>query len=137
MRTSQRIKKIFKETLLVQVVVCLIYLLIFFIDSARGATLGDVIILIIIAIIPIFLTKYYIKSDKQETEKVKRFILTSIIWIIENTIIVFGCFKIAPGWWPLTYAIFIGYITITPIVFILICKVFSKVISYLYHKINN
>lgn len=130
-----RLKNTLKETIVAQVVMCLIYILIFFIGSAIAATLGDAwgnMVLIIMTIIPIKLTKYYMKTDKQETEKVKRFIFTSIIWIIENTILGLLNIEIIEGWEALGNAIMIGWIAIAPIVLVLICKV----ISYIYHKIK-
>ena len=131
----KRLKNLLKETIVAQVVICLIYILLAFIGDPIADTWGDgwgIIVRIIMTIIPIKLTKYYIKSDKQETEKVKRFIFTSIIWIIESAILGLLNIEIIGGWEALGLAIIIGWISISPIVLVLVCKV----ISYIYHKIK-
>lgn len=132
---NKRFLSILKETIVAQVVIWLIYIVLVFIDGAIGNILGDswgIISLIILVMIAVILTKYYMKSDKEETEKTKRFILTSIIWIIENTIIGLLITEIIRGWDAIGYAIMIGWIAIAPIVLVLI----GKVISYIYHKIK-
>lgn len=135
--------KILGITTLAQMILWLLLIGGDYIQENISYNVGDRVYTFGIVVLPVIYAIIYIICYKNKTQKIKQFISTAGIWIVENLIIFVWIWLLieARAWFieqgaeilnGIEYFIFPIYWTINPIIIILSWKL----ISYIYHKIK-